>query len=128
MNGTVMWFVVVVLCFAVIGLMILLLMNERDANRTLRADLAEKAAEPVQQGTETTEFPVIQQERGVLPFDENNPPKRMIYRGSGGKWTCTCHDQAVESGQVMWLWPRPDMAPDAMDLYCDTWIQALKES
>lgn len=134
--STALIFLTFVMVTVVLILMLVVFSTTRDTFKSVRSDVEglhsvvenlraqgdfhEHAEVPVLD--ETTEFPAVK-ERSTIPYDENNPPVRKIYRGVPGRHMCMCHGEPVALNQAVWLWPRPDRKEGAMDIYCDSWMK-----
>lgn len=60
------------------------------------------------------------EESEAKAIDPNNPPTYQVYRPRSGVSTlkCTCHEETIQPGERVLLWPIPEHPDGAMDVFC----------
>jgi hypothetical protein len=69
--------------------------------------------------------PAAQERQAPIPVDPSDIPKIVDYQF---KWhrSCTCHDRELIQGEPVVWWPRPDLAPGAVQLYCPLSVEGMR--
>jgi hypothetical protein len=111
------WLAIAISLATSVAAIVITLRGQEATKRMLaeRDDLREARQEEYMPGVTAKQAP--------LPFDENDPPKLKYYTGPDGKHRCECHNEPINNGDTVMIWPRPDLAEGARSLFCHKFIK-----